>query len=84
MKMSDKLYDTLKYINQVAFPAVITAAAAIMALFNVDPATIATITGIAAALNTCLGTILGVSQVNYARAQQKIAEEKLETENNVK
>jgi len=74
--MSNKLYDILKYLNQIAIPAVATALAAILALFKVDTATIAIITGVIAAVNTCLGALLGVSQVSYARAQQKAAETK--------
>lgn len=75
--MSNKMYDTLKYLNQIAIPAVATALAAILALFKIDTGTIAIITGVIAALNTCLGALLGVSQVKYAQAQKAAAEAKL-------
>ena len=65
MKLSNKWYDILKYVCQIAMPAILTCAATIMGLLNVDTALIATIVGIGAALNTLLGTLLGISTANY-------------------
>lgn len=72
MKLSNKAYDILKYICQIAMPAILTCAATIMGLLNVDTALVATIVGIGAALNTLLGALLGISTANY---NKKIAEQ---------
>ena len=75
MKLSNKAYDILKYICQIAMPAILTCAATIMGLLNVDTALVATIVGIGAALNTLLGALLGISTANYNKeiAEQAMA-----------
>ncbi len=65
MKLPNKLYDVLKYICQIAIPAVLACASAIMGLLNVDPTTIAVIVGIGSAVDTLLGTLLGISTMQY-------------------
>lgn len=64
-KMSNSTYDTLKWIAQIALPAVITFYAAIGTIWNIPftDATVATI----AAINALLGTMLHVSTQQYNR-----------------
>ena len=61
--MSNKVYDVLKWIVTVVLPALLT-------LFGVIGATLDlnytdTVITIGTAAITCLGTIIGVSSINY-------------------
>ena len=61
--MSNKLYDILKWISLVFMPALITLYGVIgntLNLSNTD-----TILTIAIAFNTFLGSVLGISNLNY-------------------
>lgn len=65
MKLSNKVYDVLKWICLVFLPAAIT-------LFGVIGKTLGlgctdTVLTIAVAVNTFLGSILGISNVSYKR-----------------
>lgn len=62
MKMSNKVYDTLKYILMWFIPAVITLIGTLGKIYNFDTETIIlTISAIA----TFVGAITGISNVNY-------------------
>lgn len=61
--MSNKVYDVLKYIAQIILPALTTLYGVIGTTLNI-PYTQETIT-IAVAVDTCLGTCLGISSINY-------------------
>ena len=61
--MSNKVYDVLKWMVTVVLPALLT-------LFGVIGATLDlnytdTVITIGTAVITCLGTIIGVSSINY-------------------
>ena len=63
MKMSNKVYDVLKYIAIIGLPAVATLYAAIAPIWglpygNEIPATVT-------AVQTCLGALLMISTANY-------------------
>ena len=63
--MSNRVYDVLKWIVITVLPALLT-------LFGVIGATLQwnftdTVITIGTAVNACLGTIIGVSSVNYAK-----------------
>ena len=73
MKMSDKVYNTLKWICTILFPALITLYSVIGATLEI-PGTQAVLT-IAAAVNACLGTCLGISNYNYKKNQNETEEE---------
>ena len=75
MKLPDKVYDVLKYVCQIVLPAVITFLTAVLALVGVDPKTIAIITGILAATDTLLGSLLGISTANYYKTLTEKTEE---------
>jgi small basic protein len=61
--MSDKTYNIIKYIAQIVLPALTTLYGVIGATLNI-PYTQEVIT-IAIAVDTFLGTCLGISSANY-------------------
>jgi len=68
MKMSNKAYDVLKWIALTLLPALTT-------LYGVIGATLAIpyteqIITIAVAVDTCLGTCLGISSYNYNKERE--------------
>ena len=63
MKLSDSLYDTLKWIVMVVIPALTTFYAVCDNAFGWGYAEI--VTTISAALCTCIGAILGISTAQY-------------------
>lgn len=65
MKLNDKLYDILKWIAQVFLPAFITLYGVIGTTCNI-PYVEQTLT-IMVAFDTFLGTLLGVSSLNYKK-----------------
>lgn len=67
MKMSSKVYDCLKWVALVLLPALTTLYSVIGATLNL-PYTQEIIT-IAVAVDTCLGTCLGISTHNYNKEQ---------------
>ena len=64
--MSNKVYDILKWIDLIVIPALITLYGVIGTTLNI-PYTQEAIT-IATAVEVCLGTILGVSNVSYNKS----------------
>jgi hypothetical protein len=85
MKMSNKTYDILKFIALKVLPALATLILALGAIWNIpySEAIAATIT----AIDTFLGTILGISSKVYAKAVEithdadiALVEDEIETE----
>lgn len=66
--MSNKVYDVLKWLCLVFLPALITFGGVVLNVFEVDKAEM--ILTIAVAFNTFLGSILGVSNINYIRTAE--------------
>ena len=63
MKMSNKMYDILKWIALVLLPAAATFYAAIAAVWGLPCAE--QVVGTITAVDTLLGTLLGISSANY-------------------
>jgi hypothetical protein len=65
MKMSNKLYDVLKWIAMVALPAIGTLYFALAGIwgFPYGEQIVGTIT----AVDTCLGVLLGISAAQYKK-----------------
>ena len=63
MKMSNKVYDVLKYIAMIALPAIATFYFALASIWNFPfgEEVVGTIT----AVDALLGALLGVSTANY-------------------
>lgn len=67
MKLSDRVYDTLKWLVIIVMPAAATLYAALSAVWG-WPHTQEIVTTIAAG-NTFLGSILCISKANYSREE---------------
>lgn len=63
MKMSNKVYDVLKYIAQIVLPAIAAFYVAIAALWNLPFSE--QISGTVMALDTLLGALLMISSSQY-------------------
>ena len=63
MKLSNKVYDVLKWIAQIALPALATVIVAVCTIWNLPyiEQIVCTIT----AIDTFLGVILGISTAQY-------------------
>lgn len=72
--MSNKTYDTLKWIQRIVLPAIAVFVSTILGLLNNAEVThlsgemIALVVGCITATDTLLGAVLGVSQYNYDKA----------------
>ena len=73
MKISNKLYDTLKYIAQIVLPALGTLYFALSQIWGwpYGEAIVGTIT----AVDACLGALLGISTANYNKTKLSAEEE---------
>lgn len=63
---NSKVYDVLRYLAEVAIPALTTLYGVIGATLNI-PYTQETIT-IAVAVDACLGTLIGISNYQYKKS----------------
>ncbi|MBR4178041.1 MAG: phage holin [Bacilli bacterium] len=63
MKMSNKMYDILKFIAQYVLPALATCIATIFKIWNLPYGV--EISATIMAVDTTLGVILGISTYNY-------------------
>jgi hypothetical protein len=63
--MSNKVYDVLKWITLVFMPALITLTGVILNCFNVENTEV--ILTIMTAIETFMGSLLGVSNINYQK-----------------
>ena len=65
MKMTNKVYDILKWIAQVVLPAFATWYAAVASIWNLGYVT--EVVGTITAIDTFLGIVLGVSSAQYSK-----------------
>ena len=68
MKMSNKVYDILKYITQIVLPAIATLYFALSDVWNLPYAE--QVVGTITAIVTFLGVILGISSANYNKESE--------------
>ena len=66
--MSNKVYDVLKWITLVFLPALTTLTGVILNTFNVSCADI--VLTIMTAVTTFMGTVLGISNINYKKNKE--------------
>lgn len=69
MKMSNKVYDILKFIAQIVLPALGTLWAALGKIWGWPLVT--EITATICAVDTFLGALLGISSYNYNKQEQQ-------------
>lgn len=65
MKLSNKVYDTLKWTAQIGLPAIATLYSALAAIWGLPYGE--QIVGTIVAVDTCLGVFLGVSTAQYKK-----------------
>lgn len=70
MKMSNKVYDILKWIAQYALPAIATLVVAVAGIWQLPYGE--EIAGSIMAVDTFLGVLLGISTAQYNKAQKQI------------
>ena len=68
MKLSNKVYDMLKWIAQVVLPAVGTLYAALSGIWGFPYGE--EIVGTILAVDTCLGVVLGISTAKYNKTNK--------------
>lgn len=68
MKLSNNVYDVLKFIAQIVLPALATLWAALGKIWGWPMVT--EITATICAVDTFLGAILGISSMNYNKQQE--------------
>ena len=65
MRLSNRCYDIMKYVVMIAIPAILTFLATVLPLFGVSVDLTQTIVAIGTAVDTLLGTLLGISTAIY-------------------
>lgn len=65
MKMSNKMYDVLKYVAQIVLPAIGTLYAALSAVWGLPYGE--EIVGTISAVDVCLGSLLMISNEKYKK-----------------
>lgn len=68
MKMSNKVYDVLKYVTQIGLPAVGTLYFALSGIWGLPYAE--QVVGTITAVVTFLGVLLGISSANYNKSKE--------------
>lgn len=66
MKLSNKVYDALKWVAQIAIPAVATLYFALAGIWGWPYGE--QVVGTLTAVDTCLGVLLGISSAQYNKA----------------
>lgn len=72
MKISNKLYDILKWISVICVPALVTFLGVVLGVLDVDAKTVNIIVTIIGAIGTLIGSLIGISTSAYNK--QKGAE----------
>ena len=67
--MSNKVYDILKYVAQIALPAFGTLYFALSSIWGLPCGE--EVVGTVTALDTCLGTLLMISNAQYNKSNKK-------------
>ena len=70
MILSDKAYNTLKWLLLTVVPALITLISGLGTIYGYDTTQITAVIGIIA---TFIGTLVGISKANYAKGDSKNA-----------
>ncbi len=63
MKLSNEVYDKLKWVAQIGLPALTTLYVAIGGIWSLSY--VKEVAGTLSAIDLCLGTLLGISSTNY-------------------
>lgn len=71
MSFSNKAYDIVKWICLTVAPALVLLLNTILPLYNVSADTVKTITITITAVATFVGTIIGISSIQYANKKKE-------------
>lgn len=71
MEFSNKLYDILKWLCLIFFPALCVLLSTLLPALGVDGETVKTIVLIVSAVATFIGTLIGVSTAAYRTHEQE-------------
>jgi hypothetical protein len=70
MRISDNVYDVLKWIALICIPAIVTFLSVVLGVLDVDPKTVNVVVTIIAAIGTLIGSLIGVSTKAYKKEQE--------------
>ena len=73
MKLTNKVYDVLKFVAQILLPALATLYFALAKIWGFPYAT--EIVGTISAIDAFLGALLGISTANYNKEQAEVMKE---------
>lgn len=71
MKISDKLYNILKWVALICIPALVTFLSVVLGVLDVDPKTVNIVVTILAAIGTLIGSLIGVSTSAYNKERKE-------------
>lgn len=71
MRISDKVYNCLKWIALICIPALVTFLSVVLGVLDVDPKTVNVIVTIISAVGTLIGTLIGVSTSAYNKEKNE-------------
>lgn len=71
MKLSNSLYDILKWICVIFVPALITYLNILLPSLGVDASSVSTVITIIGAAGTFIGALIGISTANYYKDEAK-------------
>ena len=70
MRISDRLYDILKWVSCICIPAVVVFLGVVLGVLEVNPQTINVVVTIIGAIGTLIGALIGVSTAAYKKEKQ--------------
>lgn len=68
MKLNDRLYDILKWLGLIFFPALAVLLATVLPVWGVDEGLIKALVITTNAVGVFIGALIGVSQIGYNKA----------------
>ena len=74
MKMSNRVYDVLKWVVTVCLPAITTLWITIASIWNIPY--LEPIAGTLSAITVFLGALIGISSLNYSKEKKVLMEKK--------
>ena len=75
MKLNDRVYDILKWVAIIFFPAVVTLAETVLPVYGVSADIIKIVTVTCSGLGIFIATLIGASAITIANEQRKMIEE---------
>ena len=80
MKLNDKVYDILKWIAIIFFPAVVTLAETVLPVYGVSADIIKIVTVTCGCIGVFIATLIGASSITIANEKRKMIAELSESD----